>query len=392
MIVLHATINQWNLTNARVFLRADLNIELFNSTIIPLRLQALLPTIKLLQSKGAKIILATHIGRPQGYQKELSTEQLIPLFERLGLAIDFEPDLATAYSKSFSDSKSILLLDNLRFYQGEKEQDPQFAHTLAQLADYYVNDAFGALARADASLVLLAEKFSPSHRSIGLVIEHELQSLNQLLTTQDHPFFVIFGGNKMADKIDALEQLLPKIDTLFLGPALSFTLLAAQGIQVGTSLVENELFAAVKKLIKSAHEHNVALQLPHDYLCKVTESDTLITCKADSISHNAYGVTIGPETQSNWAAAIRKAHKVLYNGLMGDAHNSQALDAIAPLFNAMKRTNNAVIAGGDSTYAAQMLGYDKPPLFLSTGGSATLAYVSGMPLPGLAPFSTQDKN
>lgn len=387
MALLHASINQWNLTNARVFLRADLNIEMVASPTIPLRLQALLPTIKLLQSKGAKIILATHIGRPHGYQKELSTQQLIPLLERLELAIDFEPSLTAAYRKSFSDSSKILLLDNLRFYPGEKEQDHEFAQNLAQLADYYVNDAFGALARPDTSLTLLAQYFNPSHRSIGLLIEHELQKLNQFLNAPDHPFYVVFGGNKMADKRDALEKLLPNIDALFLGPALSFTILAAQGIQVGTSLVDRELFSYIPNLIENARNHTVELILPDDYLCKIPDNDNLINCKANAIPSNACAITIGYQTQKDWANRIRNAHKVFYNGLMGDIHNKQALDAIAPLFNAMQTIKHAVIAGGDSTYAAQIVGYDKPPVFLSTGGSATLSYLAGKELPGLAPFN-----
>ena len=390
MVVLHAIIKEWDLTGARVLLRADLNCQEIDPSIIPLRLLGLIPTIKLLQSKGAKIILATHIGRPHGYQKEYSTQTLIKPIEQAGFTVAVERSLQTAYKKSFHDFNTILLLENLRFFPGEKRKDPQFAQELAQLGDFYVNDAFGSLAGNESSLALTAYLFEPEKRSIGLLIEHELQKLNGIIHNHKK-WLLILGGNKIADKIPDLEPLLPHLEALCLGPAVVFTLMAAQGLCVGKSLVDKNPFDAALKLNDDAKKQGVELFIPQDFLCTLPGSDQLRIYQADEIPCTAYGITIGPETQRRWAQRIANAQCTIYNGLMGDIHDQKTLTGVASLFKAMSISHSALIAGGDSTYAAQML-YDKSPIFLSTGGSTTLSYLGGSALPGLAPFNISGKN
>ena len=255
------------LAGARVFLRADLNVPLRNLNFATdYRLRAILPTIDLIQKKGGKIILATHIGQPKIPTLALSTQKLLPWFKEHGYTIEFEAELTRAHTKSYEDTKTIVLLENLRFFPGEKERDPHFAAQLAQLGDYYVNDAFAVLHRNDASITLTPELFASEQRTIGLLIEREVAMLNKLINSPPQPFVVACGGGKVQDKIPLLFALLPKIQTLLVCPAIVFTFLKMQGHPIGASLVDAASFALCAELLEKARELNVKILFPVDYV------------------------------------------------------------------------------------------------------------------------------
>lgn len=374
-----------NLSGKRVFLRADLNVPLYNGAIVSdLKLQALRPTLDMILQNGGKIILATHIDRPKGYDPSLSTQILIPWFNAQGYTIDFESDLKQAYTKSFHDPKTILLLDNLRFFPEEKNHDAQFAQSLARLGDYYVNDAFGTIHRLDCSLIQVPQLFTADKRMFGLLIERELANAHRLLKPEK-PFTLIIGGNKISDKIPLIEQLLPHIDNLLLCPAIVFTFLKAENKPFGASLVDNDAIQACLNLKNLAEQHNVTLKTPLDYLVSHdTFHGPFYIVPENKLSDMDYGISIGPLTKELFGEIIARSKTIFYNGLMGDLNHPETLDGVQSLFTQMAQSKGyCVIGGGDSTAAAQILGLAQQIDFLSTGGGALIAYLSNQELPAL---------
>ena len=375
-----------DLNGQRVLLRADLNIPLNNGSIISdARLRAIIPTINMILEKGGKIILITHIGRPKDQEITLSTKTLLPWFAQHGYSCVFENDLTSAYSKSFHDPKTILLIENLRFYAGEKQNDTTFAQSLARLGDIYVDDAFGNLHHSDCSMVGVPQLFSPQKRMFGLLIEREINQANKLINNPAHPFVCIIGGNKIKDKIPLINNLLDKIDTLILCPALVFSYLKSEEKQVGSSLVDQETFPACQILKKNAQSHKVSIILPIDYLVSSKGFEGPYTIKkADQLSNGDFGISIGPETEKLFSEIIKKSKTSFYNGLMGDLSFPQTLQGVKTIFEAMATSNGyTVVGGGDSTAAAEKLGFADRLSNLSTGGGALIAYLSGEKLPAL---------
>ena len=319
-----------DLKNKRVFLRADLNVPLLNGTILSdFRLQAIKPTFDLILAQGGKIILATHIDRPKEYDATLSTHVLLPWFAQHGYKVIFEPDLKNAYTKSFSDPKTILLLDNLRFFPGEKNGDEQLAQQLARLGDYYVNDAFGMIHRTDCSVFAVPQLFAADKRMFGLLIEKELKNAQHLLQPA-HPFTVIIGGNKVKDKVPLIEHLLPKIDYLLLCPALVFTFLKAENKPAGGSLIDQESINLCKDLLNTAKKYSIKIAMPLDYIVSHdTFRGPFYMVPENKLTANDYGITIGQTTQELFGGIIAESKTIFYNGLMGDnAHQKHS-----PVFN-----------------------------------------------------------
>jgi phosphoglycerate kinase len=351
-------------------------------------LQAILPTIDLIQQKGGKVILATHLGRPTGPTPGLSTKNLVPWFKQHGYAIDFEPHLEHAYDQSFFDQKTILLLENMRFFPQEKTGDLQFAQSLARLSDWYVNDAFALLHRNDSSITVLPTLFTPATRTIGLLIERELTMLNQILHQPKKPFVLICGGGKVADKIPLLNNLLPHISTLLLCPAIVFTFLKALKKNVGKSLVDDEALSLTLEMLRTAQEKNIKIMFPIDYqVAQQTFNGPLSLVAADEFPADGVGISIGPKTAQLFGDEIRHAQTIFYNGAMGDINRPETLAGLGELFKAMGQSNGfSIVGGGESVAAAKRLGAEHMINYISTGGGATLAYVSGQKLPGLAIF------
>jgi phosphoglycerate kinase len=378
-----------SLHNKRVFLRADLNVPLKNGSIIDdYRLQALLPTIDLIQKKGGKIILATHIGRPKGFDGMLSTQHVLPWFKKADYKITYEADLAAAVTKSYHDFDTILLLENMRFFPGEKNHDPLFAQQLADLGDYYVNDAFALLHRADTSITMVPELFAPNHRTIGLLIEKELAMLNNLLENPAKPFVLILGGGKVADKLPILYSLIDTVDVILLGPAIVCTFLKAHNKPVGKSLVDDTQLESCNQFIVDAHQRNIKIVFPVDYLiAHETFNGSLSYTNADEFPADAVSVSIGPKTAQIFAQEISRAGTIFFNGLMGTTQRPETLNEVNTLFHAMADSSGtSIVGGGDSVAAAQLLNVANSLDFLSTGGGATLAYLAGEDLPGLSVF------
>lgn len=378
------------LAGKTVFLRADLNVPIANNSITDdSRLQALKPTLDMLASKQCTVIIATHIGRPKSPADGISTHILMPWFKKEKYPIEFAATLEDAQKKSVDHKPGFILFENLRFFPGEKEHDAHFAQQLAKLATYYVQDAFGSLHNDDTSMTLVPEQFSPENRTIGLLVEKELSYLNKLLKNPEKPFVCILGGGKGAEKIPVMLNLLSKVDTLLLGPAISNDFAYALQKPVGASPFDPQLTTTIKHLLLQAKKNQVTIGLPLDYYITTTNSmnGPLQVALADNIPDNGFIVTIGPATQAWYAQCINKAKTVFYNGLMGDTAYPDTLCGSAALFDAMTQIEGfTTIAGGDTVAAAHLLNYATAFNYCSTGGGATLAYLAGNPLPGLKPF------
>jgi phosphoglycerate kinase len=384
-------IPSWDLHNKRVFLRADLNIPLSNDTIIDdYRLQEIMPTIALILTKGGQIVLASHIGRPKNSDSALSTRHLIPWFARHQVTVTYAatPSDATALQRQHTP---LILLENLRFFSGEKNNDAHFARELAALGDFYVNDAFGTLHRADTSVALVPTLFSPEKRSIGLLIEREIRALEPLRTQPQKPFVTIIGGGKVVDKLPLLEGLLSRVDTVLVCPALSFTFMQAEGISVGKSLVDISALDTCKKILNQAKKQNVEILLPLDYqIAQDTLMGALSYVDAKNIPSYGIGISIGPKTIAAYTNLLKKAHTIFFNAAMGFTQRPETRHSTYALIQALAQSSGyAVIGGGDSVAAAEKMIKEKKIEkdkigYLSTGGGATLAYISGQTLPGIA--------
>jgi phosphoglycerate kinase len=379
-------LTQFNLRNKRVLLRADLNVPLAHGTIEDdFRLRAVLPTLNYLQQHHAITFIATHIGRPNGtYDPKLSTKILIPWFEKNGYSIIFEPDLKKAASMSYAPS-SIILLENMRFFAGEQNHDPAFAQQLGACADYYVNDAFGTLHRDDTSVSLVADYFPPDKKTIGFLVQKELQELSSLKHNPPQPFVLIIGGGKVDTKLSLISGMLDSVSTILVCPAVVFTFLKAMGKNVGKSLVDEASIKTAQEIIKSARIKNINLLFPIDYQIAYNNLDgKLEIIEANSFPDNARGVSIGPKTIQEWRQCINNAKTIFFNAAMGFTQRPETLEGLHALLESIATSPaHTVVGGGDSVAAVERFKLTSKIDFLSTGGGATLAYLSGNALPGL---------
>jgi len=382
------------LVGKRVFLRCDLNVPLKNGVITDDgRIKASLPTIKALLEKGASLVIAAHLGRPKGEAKpELS---LAPVARRLGELLGKEivfpgeviGDLVT---KSAYDLKAgeILLLENIRYSAAEtsKEESERvaFATELAKLADFYVGDGFGAVHRKHASVYDLP-KLLP--HAAGFLVSAEVEVLKKLTQHPDKPYGVVLGGAKVSDKIAVISNLLDKVDVMAIGGGMVFTFLAAQGKEIGSSLVERDLIPTVKDLIAQAVKNGVELHLPTDILvAPAFSADSPATLvSADSIPADQMGLDIGPESAKDFAQAIQKCKTVFWNGPMGVFEFPAFAQGTKVVAQALTQVSGiSVVGGGDSAAAVRALGFaDGDFGYISTGGGASLEYLEGKELPGL---------
>ncbi|MDR3550627.1 MAG: phosphoglycerate kinase [Candidatus Babeliales bacterium] len=389
-MTLHSALKSWNIANKRILLRADLNAPIANGSIAnDYRLQSLQPTIDYIQTHGGIIVLMSHIGRPKQPTPELSTQILVPWFRQKGYEITWCPDIATAHQKSLENNKQIILIENLRFFPGETSGDKTFAQELARCGDYYIDDAFGSLHRNDASITLVPQFFAPDHRSIGLLVEKELQMLDRLISAPQKPFVLIAGGGKVADKIPLLLHMLDKVTDILLCPATVFSFLSAQGKAVGKSLVDNQAAPQCLRILSQAQERGVTIHFPVDYQIALDAIDgKLMIVDADAIPFNGVGISIGPKTVDLFSSIIANAHTLFFNAAMGFAYRKETLEGTLALLHAVAKSNGfSVVGGGDSVAAAQQLEIGNQISYLSTGGGATLSYLSGQKLPGLEALS-----
>jgi len=393
------TIDDLNLQGKRTLVRVDFNVPLdADGTVTDVtRINAALPTIKELQSKGAKIILASHLGRPKGERNSsMSLSPVAPLLaQKLGTPVLFLEDCVGDQVKSAVDTLQdgqVALLENLRFHQGETDNDPEFAASLASLADVFVNDAFGTAHRAHASTFgvpsILSNKVS------GYLISKELEFLGEKTNTPSRPFVVILGGAKVSDKITVIDKLLDKADTIIIGGAMAYTFAMANGKKVGDSLCEPDKVDLAKSALAKASEKGVKFLLP---------VDTLITNSLDfdakqigeskivdgDIPDGWEGVDIGPLTIELYQNAISGAQTILWNGPMGVFEiDDSSKGTFAVAGTVANSSAVSIIGGGDSVKAINRSGHSENVTFMSTGGGASLEFLEGKDLPGVSILDT----
>lgn len=365
----------------RVFLRCDLNVPLKNGEITDDgRIRASLPTIQNLLERGASLVIGAHLGRPKGEVKpELSLQPIAKrLAELLAQPVDFiNPG-----------SAKVLLLENLRFNEAETSKDDAqrkvFARQLAQLADVYVGDGFGAVHRKHASVYDLPALLP---NAPGFLIEAEVEVLKKLTQSPVRPYGVVLGGAKVSDKIGVISNLLSKVDVMAIGGGMVFTFLAATGKEIGSSLVEKDLIPTVTELIETARSRGVTLVLPTDIVVapdfKIDATPTLVS--VDEIPHGEMGLDIGPKSAAAFASEIKKCKTVFWNGPMGVFEFPNFAHGTKVIAQALTEVDGiCVVGGGDSAAAVRALGFkDSDFGYISTGGGASLEYLEGKVLPGL---------
>jgi phosphoglycerate kinase len=378
----------------RVFLRADLNVPLDKSTgqiTDDGRIRASLPTLQALREAGARVVVAAHLGRPKGAPDPQFS--LAPVAARLGellgapvpLAADVAGDDARSKAAALADG-DVLLLENVRFEAAETSKDDaergELADRLAALADLYVDDAFGAVHRKHASVYDIAERLP---HAVGRLVARELDVLTRLTTDPDRPYVVVLGGSKVSDKLAVIEALLPKVDRLLIGGGMCFTFLAAQGHGVGGSLLETDQVDTCRRLLAEAGDKIV---LPVDVVCAadLTDDATTTVAPADAIPEDLKGLDVGPRTAELFGTELGDARTVFWNGPMGVfelAPFQEGTRGVAQFVGAVDGLS--VVGGGDSAAAVRQLGLDEAAYgHISTGGGASLEYLEGRRLPGLA--------
>jgi phosphoglycerate kinase len=373
----------------RVFVRVDFNVPLENGQITDdTRIRETLPTIKFLIEKGAKVILASHLGRPNGeFKDELRlTPAAVRLGELLGKPVAKADEAigdAVKAQVAALQAGDVLLLENVRFYPGEEKNDAELAKAFAELADVYVNDAFGAAHRAHASTAGIAQ-YLPAVS--GLLMEKELEVLGKALSNPDRPFTAIVGGAKVKDKIDVINNLINIADNIIIGGGLSYTFLKAQGHEIGKSLLDASKLDLALEFIAKAKERGVNFLLPVDIVVTDDFSPTANTqiVGIDGIPADWEGIDIGPKTREIYAKTIAESKLVVWNGPMGVFEMEPFSHGTRAVANAVAETSAyTVIGGGDSAAAVEKFHLADKMDHISTGGGASLEFMEGKALPGV---------
>jgi phosphoglycerate kinase len=381
------SIKDLDLKGQRVFIRVDFNVPLKNGTIgDDTRIKSSLPTIQYALEQGATVVLASHLGRPKG--KVNAEMSLRPVADRLsallGRPVAFAADCIGDQAKNAAGD--VVLLENLRFHPEEEKNDAAFAKALASLATRYVNDAFGAAHRAHASVEAITHLFE--HPAAGLLMEKELQYLGHALEKPERPFVAIIGGAKVSDKIDVIQNMLGKVDRLIVGGAMAYTFFKSRGVPVGKSLVEDDKLDEAKAIEADAKKRGVTLLLPTDHVVAArldaAAAHEILTV-GDAAIGDRMGLDIGPATIATYTAAIADAKTVVWNGPMGVFE----IDAFAAGTNAVAQAvasvhGTTIVGGGDSIAAVKKAGMTARITHISTGGGASLEFLGGRVLPGVA--------
>lgn len=393
------SIRDLELKNKRVFMRVDFNVPLDEHGRVTddTRIVETLPTIDYALQHRAHVILASHLGRPRG--KPNPKMSLRPVAEHLRILLDktksrdcnvgFSPDCVGWEAEEMVkklEPGQLLLLENLRFHAEEEANDENFAKSLAKLADLYVNDAFGSAHRAHASTAGITKFVSKS--AAGLLMEKELQYLGKVLANPERPFVAILGGAKVSDKIEVIQNLLPKVDALLIGGAMAYTFMKAQGREVGKSLVEDDKLDLARKLLTDAKAKNLKFLLPVDDVIADKIEASAQTAQVDAsapIPAGKMGLDIGPKTRKVYADEIAKAKTILWNGPMGVFEVEPFAKGTVAIAEAVANNRNAasIVGGGDSVAAVHQAGVADKITHISTGGGASLEFLEGKKLPGV---------
>lgn len=392
------TVEDINVKGKRVLVRCDFNVPLKDGVITDEnRLKGALPTIKYLSENGAKVILCSHLGKPKGEAKpELS---LAPVAKRLSELLDKEVKFAADNTvvgenskKAVNDMKDgdIVLLENTRYRKEETKNEENFSKELASLADIFVNDAFGTAHRAHCSTVGITDFVDEA--VCGYLIQKELKFLGEAIENPKRPFIAILGGAKVSDKINVINNLLEKVDTLIIGGGMSYTFLKAQGYSIGNSLVEEDKIEYAKEMIEKAKEKGVKLLLPVDNVVadKFDVNAEAIVTDDQNIQDGYMGLDIGPKTDKLYSEEVKKANTVIWNGPMGVFEFEKFAQGTKEVAKAMADSNaTTIIGGGDSAAAVNQLGFGDKMTHISTGGGASLEFLEGKELPGIAALNNK---
>ncbi len=379
-----------NIGEKFVLVRVDFNVPMDGTRIIDdTRVQAALPTILQLTESRAKVVLVTHLGRPKGFDAKLSTfplaEQLSQLLgQRVKHAVDCIGVEVQAVVSELA-AGDVLLLENIRFYEEETENDPIFAQELASLADIYVNDAFGTAHRAHASTEGVTHYFD--HNVAGLLMEQEIRYLNRIVNDPDRPFIAIIGGAKVSDKITVIENLINQVDELIIGGGMAYTFFKSKGMEIGKSIVEPEMLDFAQGLLDKAQRQGVMIHLPIDNVVgrefsPETESQTV---KSSQIPEDWEGFDIGPETVEYFGQIVNSAQTVFWNGPVGVYEFDQFATGTMELAKRIAASNaTSIVGGGDCVAAVHKASVSSQITHISTGGGASLELIEGRILPGIA--------
>ena len=382
----------------RVLVRVDFNVPMAGKRIADnTRIRAALPTILELIRGGAKIILVTHLGRPKGFDPNLSTEPIaVALSKLLGQRVKHIVDCTGVEVEAVVSELrvgDVLLLENIRFYQEETKNDPEFARKLASLADLYINDAFGAAHRAHASTEGVTDYFDQC--AAGLLIEKEIKYLSKVLDRPEHPFVAILGGAKISDKIGVIENLLDKVDQLIIGGGMAYTFLKAKGLSVGNSIVELDKLDLAEALLQKASDRNLTIHLPQDHVTgRAFDPNTEFqVISSQSIPDDWSGFDIGIETITKFGEIIDTAKTIIWNGPLGVYEFDRFAKGTLEIAKQVADSEAvSIIGGGDCVAAVHQAGVADRITHISTGGGASLEFLEGKQLPGIEALTDRRKN
>ncbi len=387
------TVEDLDVAGKKVLVRCDFNVPLSDGKITSdKRIVASLPTIKYLIKNGAKVILCSHLGRPKGeFKPEFSLAPVAArLSELLGQEVKMAKDVVGESAQSLAASLKdgeVMLLENVRFHKEETKNDPEFSKKLASLADLYVNDAFGSAHRAHSSTTGVAD-YLPS--ACGYLIQKEIEFMGNALANPKRPLVAILGGAKVSDKIGVITNLLDKCDTIIIGGGMAYTFMKALGYEIGTSLLEADRVDDAKAMMETAKAKGVKFIIPIDNKVgrEYDPNTEAMVISSDNIPEGWMGLDIGPKTQALFADAIKGSGTVIWNGPMGVSEwENFAAGTIAVAKAVAESGAISIIGGGDSAAAVQKLGFADKMSHISTGGGASLEFLEGKELPGIAALS-----
>lgn len=388
------TVNDVNFEDKKALIRVDFNVPLNDDLSITdtTRIEAAKPTIISILESGGSCILMSHLGRPKNREDKFSLRHILDaVIEIIGVKIKFVEDcIGDLAEEAVAELQSgeILLLENLRYYDEEINGNREFAQKLSKLGNYYVNDAFGTAHRAHASTTIIAQ-FFPENKCLGLLLASEIESVNKILQTGEHPITAIIGGAKVSSKIMVIENILDKIDYLIIGGGMAFTFVKAQGGNIGSSLVEDDKMELARKILKKAEQKNVSVHIPTDVIIADSFSDYANTdnCPVDNIPQGWMGLDTGPDTNADFAKVISQSKTILWNGPVGVFEMEKFAEGTIKLGLAIaEATENgaySLVGGGDSVAAVKKFQLFDKMSYVSTGGGALLEMLEGKTLPGI---------